>query len=160
MVLIGASVASAGLGIAGTVMQARGQVQQGIAARDVAQMEAEQYDAQADMARSAALQDEAQRRSELQRVLAAQAAIRAARGLDLQSASGTALRKATIREAEGDIVTARANYLARTRNFGLGSKAARRRGDAALTGATYGAMGTALGGIGKAVTRIPDALML
>jgi len=129
-----AAVVSAGAGIAG-----------GIAQNNARKAEAAQYEEQRENARVAALQDEVQRREQLQRVLGTQQAIRAGRGMDLYSGSAKALTKETRRQAERDILTAQVNYLSQQRKFGLGASSARAAGTGALVSGFGKAAGSVLG---------------
>lgn len=107
-------------------------VAKGIQAKKAADLEAQQFEEEAENARVAGVQDETQRRRELQRVLGTQQAIRAGRGLDLFSGSSKALRKDTIDNAERDIRTSQINYLSQQRKFGLGAAQSRANGRGAL----------------------------
>lgn len=101
-----------------------------------------QYEEEAANARTAAAQDELQRRRQLKATLSAQTAIRAGRGVELfGGGTGEAIRDRTIAEAEEDIQTSKLNYLSRARRFDLAADKASNDSTAAL-----------LGGVGNAAS--------
>lgn len=120
------------LAIIGTVVSVAAAAGGAIQGMNAASAERQQYEEQAKIAETAAIQDEAQRRQELTRVLASQDAIRAGRGLDLYSPTGNAIRAGTIEQAETDIRTSNLNYAGKSRFYGLGAEAADAKGTQAL----------------------------
>lgn len=142
------SIESIGIGtilsVVGTVVSIASKIAGAAQQADAAAAERAQFEAQQKQAEIAALQDEAQRRQELTRVLASQDAIRAGRGLDLYSPTGLAIRTDTINQAETDIATSRLNYLTKARYYGLGAEAASTREDNALIGGFSSAAGGVL----------------
>lgn len=127
----GAAVVSAGASIAAGVQQAR-----------AAEIEARQYEDERRNAATAAEQDEAERRRELARTLAAQEAMRAGRGTELFSQNALNIRQQTIAAAEDDINTSRLNFLSRQRRYALGAQGARSSATGALIGGFADATGT------------------
>lgn len=134
--------ASAGLSLFSGVMQ-------GAAARDAAQFERQQYEDRRQTALIAADQEEAQRRRELQQTLAAQDAIRSARGLDLYSGTGQAIREDTIAQGERDIATARLNRMSEARQYGLAADQAGSKAGSALFGGFLSGAASAAGTLAK-----------
>jgi|GEM_PF-3386860 len=127
------------------VASASASIYGGVQANKAAKLEAAQYEDARETARVAALQDEVQKREQLQRVLGTRQAIRAGRGLDLYSGSAKAGTKEVIRQAERDILTAQVNYLSQQRKFGLGASGARAAGTGALVSGFGKAAGSVLG---------------
>lgn len=129
---VAASVVSAGAAVAGGMQQAK-----------AAKLEEKQYQDQADIARVQGEQQEAARRQQLADTLATQSAIRAGRGVELDSGTGTALRDASTVAAARDIDTIKANSLNQQRSFGLNAAAA----DARATGAMIAGIGGGASGL-------------
>lgn len=98
-----------------------------------------QYEEEAANAKTAAAQDELQRRRQLDSVLASQRAIFASRGVELFGGSQQAIQAQTKKEAEEDIETSRTNYLSRSRRYGLAANQAQAQGTGALLGGVGGA---------------------
>ena len=116
-----------------SVVGAVGSVVQGQAAQRAAESEAAQYRDDAETARVNAVIEETDRRKELQRVLATGEAVRAGRGLDLNTGSSDALRSASEADASRDINVIRANAFGRQNRNLLAADAASSRGSAAAT---------------------------
>ena len=104
----------------------------------------QQYEEEAANARMQADQEEVARRDELQRVLAAQDAIRAGRGVELDSPTGLAIRDTTIADVESDIGVARYNALSKARRFDLGAAIEETRGRSAMISGIGGAASSIL----------------
>lgn len=124
--------------------------QQAAAAKDAAQAQAAQLAEEQRSARLAAEQEEAAKRRDLNRILSAQDALRAGRGLDLGSGTGEAIRRSSVEQAEGDIATIAANANNRERRLGLASDSAltraRNQADAAIVSGYGSAIGSLAGG--------------
>lgn len=100
--------------------------------RRLVEAQQRQYEAEAAAAKAAAVQEEAQRRDELRRVLATQAAIRAGRGLDIADATGRAFAAESEEEAELDISNIRSNASRTLTSLTAQSRGAAARGRAAV----------------------------
>lgn len=96
------------------------------------EFEGAQGDLQAQRYRSAAAADEAQRRTELQSSLETIQAIRAGRGLDLDSPTGRAITRGVTATAEDNIMTSKNNYLLNSAQSELGAELSRRKARYAL----------------------------
>jgi hypothetical protein len=130
---------------------------------DAYQFESRQYDRQGKQIRIAAAQDEANRYDKLTSSLDTIAAIRAGRGLDLDSPTGRAIRQGQVSDALADIDTSRANSRIAEAQTKLASELAMRKSRFALLQGYYGAVSndaareaadagisaTLAGGIGK-----------
>lgn len=116
-----------------SVIGAVGSIAQGHAASRAAEAEAEQYRDEAEAARVNAVIEETDRRKELQQILATGEAVRAGRGLSLDTGSSEALRDSSEAEAERDINLIRANAFGRQRRMLLAADAASARSGTALT---------------------------
>ncbi len=112
---------------AAAVMSIAGGIQQSKAQKRAASFEAAQYERQIENSKVAATQDEVQRRTELQRVLATQQALRTGTGNALFTGSSKRLASVTTDNAERDIATARLNFLQQESQFGLAANEARGR---------------------------------
>jgi len=109
---------------ASAVLSIAGGIQQSNAMKRNAAFEKEQYRQQIENSKVAATQDEVQRRTELQRVLATQQALRSGSGNALFTGSGRRLASVTTENAERDIATARLNFLQQQSQFGLAASEA------------------------------------
>jgi len=98
-----------------------------------------QYEEEAANARTAAAQDELQRRRQLNTVLASQRAIFASRGIELFGGSQQAIQEGTKQQAEEDISTSKINILSRARRYGLAGAQAAVQGTGAFLGGVGGA---------------------
>lgn len=131
---------------ASAVMSIAGGIQQSAAEKRNAQFEAQQFETQQANARVAGMQDEVQRRQELQRVLATQQALRTGSGNVLMSGSARRLTGLTTENAERDIQTSRLNFLQQESQFGLAASEARGRN---TSGAIIKGFGQAAGSLSK-----------
>jgi hypothetical protein len=102
-------VATAAL-IIGTGTSAASQLIAGGERAAAAEFESQQYAQQAQAQRTASLQDEAQRRNDLNSNLESIAAIRAGRGVGAGSPTAMAIYNSGIANAEDDIQASKANY--------------------------------------------------
>lgn len=118
------------------------QVQAGEAQKDAADAERQQYEENAASARASASQEEAAKLKQLRAVLSSQDAFRAARGLDLGSETGDAIRRESTDNIFADITNIRSNAGSTARRLELAGSAAGSRGDAALIGGYGGAANT------------------
>lgn len=139
-----AAVAVSAVAAAGTA------VYSGQQAKAAAEAEAAQYAEEQDAARTAAAQEEAAKDRQLRSVLATSEALRSARGLDLMSPTGEAIRRESVDNATADVTTIRANANRRTRRLGLGADATLDRGSAAVVGSYGQAVGSLAGGASSA----------
>ena len=115
-----------------------------------AEFEAAQFREEQENARVAAMQEEVQRRRQLQRTLSSINAIRAGRGVEMfDGGSGEAIRRQVISEGEEDINTMKINYLNRARRFGLAAEESTLKGQSAM----LGGVGTAAQIMGKNFAR-------
>jgi hypothetical protein len=133
----------------GMALSTAGTAAQAVGARRAAKFERVQYEEQAQMAKLQAEEEEAQRRQELQSVLATQEAIRAGQGLDPLSGTGQAIRRFTVGTAERDIKIGRLNALMGARRYGLAAQQAKIGGKAAFTGGLLSAGAGLLSGAGN-----------
>lgn len=145
-----AAVAVSAIAAAGTAVYS-GQ-QQAAASKANAQAQAAQYAEEQRAARLAAEQEQAAKRRELASALSAQDALRAARGLDLGSGTGDAIRRDSIEQAENDITTIQANANSRTRRLGLASDSALIRGRNEARTAVVSSYGSAVGSLAGGVS--------
>lgn len=137
------------LAIAGAIASVVGagtSVLGGLAQNNAAQAERQQYEEERRNAQVAAAQAEEERRKDLARTLATQEAVRAGRGIDLFSATGTTIRDSTIADAEADIDNIRLNRDRAGARYGLAASAAGARGTAAIVGGVGNAAGSLLSG--------------
>jgi len=114
----------------------------GIQAKRAADTEAAQYREEADNARTAAIQDETQRRKQLQRTLATQQAIRAGSGFELFSPTFSNIQAQTTKDAESDIETAQINFMSKQGRFLLGAEGAEASGQSKMLAGFGQAAGT------------------
>lgn len=145
-----AAIAVSAVAAAGTAVYS-GQ-QQASAAKANAQAQAAQYAEEQRAARLAAEQEQAAKRRELAAALSAQDALRAARGLDLGSGTGEAIRRDSIEQAENDITTIQANANSRDRRLGLASDSALVRGRNEARTAVVSSYGSAVGSLAGGVS--------
>lgn len=124
------AIASAGASVGSAIMQ-------GQAASRAANLQAQQYQEEADIARAAAVQDEANRRRALAATLATQEAIRAGRGVELYGGTGDAIRDTTTADFEADILTSRANILRKGSRYDLAASEANLYGSSARTASYF-----------------------
>jgi hypothetical protein len=97
----------------------------GSQAQGAAKIQRQQYEEEKRASQLAAAQQEADKRRELAAVLSAQDTLRAGRDLDLMSGTGDAIRRDSIEQAEGDVLTIRLNGDRAARRYDLaGSQAA------------------------------------
>jgi hypothetical protein len=131
------------LAIAATVLS--GVAQMAGASQQSAAYKAEkaQYQEEAATARVAAKQDEAQRRTELNRTLSVQQAIRAGRGVDIYSGSGANITRQTKEAAETDILTSKINFGTAAQRYDLGATAAGKKAKGAMIGGAAGLLSSA-----------------
>jgi hypothetical protein len=140
MLLIAAAAAS--IGSAGLQIAAGRQAQAG------AKLQRQQYEEEKRASQLTAQQEEAAKRRDLNAALGAQDAIRAARGLDLMSETGAAIRRDSIENAEDDILTIRLNADRAGRRYDLAGQQATAQGRQAMLGSLANAAGT-LGMMGR-----------
>lgn len=136
--------------IAGTVLQAGGQVMAGREQARAAAYEQQQLQIQSDMARTRAAQVEAQRAQELEAQIGTIAAIRGGRNVGQFSPTGTAIFEGVTEEKEKQGRTERVNALVQADQYARGAEMAGMRRSAApwLTLANVG--GTIAGGLTRA----------
>lgn len=99
--------------IIGTTASAVGSLAAGGQKAAAAEFEQQQYAQQAQAAKTAALQDEAARRRDLDSNLESIQAIRAGRGVGSGSPTAMAIYDSTIQRSEEDIFASKANYAAK-----------------------------------------------
>jgi len=99
--------------IIGSTASAVGSLAAGGQKAAAAEFEQQQYAQQAEAAKTAALQDEAARRRDLDSNLESIQAIRAGRGVGSGSPTAMAIYDSTIQRAEEDIFASKANYAAK-----------------------------------------------
>jgi hypothetical protein len=151
--MIAAAVAAAAVSAAASIESGRQQA-------NAAKLEQKQYEDQADIARVQGEQQEAARRQQLADTLATQSAIRAGRGVELDSGTGT-LRESSTVAAARDIDTIKANSLNQQRSFGLNAAAAGERATGAMIAGIGGAASSLLSGasayssLSKPAPRVP-----
>lgn len=100
-----------GSSVGGGVLSAYGSVMAGQETARAAEFEKQQLEIQAETAKTAALQAEAQRRTELASNIETIASIRAGRGVGSNSPTGQAIFTSFIEDEERNIRTERLNYL-------------------------------------------------
>jgi hypothetical protein len=101
------------MAIGGSIASATSSVMAGNERARAARFEAEQYRIQEQSARTAAIQDETQRREELTSSLEAIQAIRAGRGVGSSSPTASAIFDSLSSDSSDDILTSRSNYATR-----------------------------------------------
>ena len=148
---IAAAVISAAASAGGAIYAGH---QQAAAAKDAANAQAAQLAEEQRAARLAAEQEIAAKRRDLGRVLSSMDALRAGRGLDLNSGTGAAIRGSSIEQAEADIATIEANANNRTRRLGLASDSALTRGRNQAQAALVGSYGQAVGSLAGGVSQV------
>ena len=129
LALIGGTAASAG----GKLMAAG---QQSAAA----EFESQQYQQQADAARTASLQDETARRRDLTSNMETIQAIRAGRGVGSNSPTAMAIYDSTISRSEDDIAASKANYAAKADLASRASILSARKSQTSLLAGALGAI--------------------
>jgi hypothetical protein len=142
-------VATAVMAVAAVVSAAVGTysaVQQGEAAQAQANYAAKQKRDQEEAYRTAALQEEAARREELQANLSTFDAFRAGRGLGSTSPTALTLRDDITGDAMDEMRVRRINMLNGAESARQGAIMAERRGQSELTAGYLGAAGSALNG--------------
>lgn len=112
---------------------------------DAAKLQAQQLEDERRNAATQAKIDEAERRKELESVLATNQAVRAGRGIELYSDTFRNMQGVTVRDAEDDISMIQLNSLNRQRRLGLGIEQANLQ----ASGAMLSGIGGAAGGLGK-----------
>lgn len=142
--------------VVGTATQVVGQ---GMAAREqgrAAAFEGQQHRIQEQQLRTAALQDEANRREELNSSIGTVLAFRAGRGVGLSSPTGNAILTDLTDEAEGNISVSRANILTKADQSRMASDMLRRKSRMAMLSGGIGAVGTIAGaGFKLSQTKFP-----
>jgi hypothetical protein len=137
---------------AGTATSVYGQQMAGAEAERSAKFEAQQLDRQSQAYMTQAGQEEAKRRNDLESSLETIQAIRAGRGVGLDSPTGQAIMSSTTGRAEDDITTAKSNIFGRASNAELAASETRRRGSAAGLAADIGSLTTVASGLSKIAT--------
>jgi hypothetical protein len=128
--------------IAGTATSGYGQLMAGGERAAAAEFEAQQYQQQAEAAKTAAVQEEAKRRNDLTSNLETIAAIRAGRGVGPGSPTEMAIYNNITSNAEDDIAAAKANYAAKADLAQRASFLSARRSSTSLLAGTLGAAST------------------
>ena len=129
----------------GSATSAVGSIMSGREKSAAAQFESQQYQQQADAARTAAMQDETQRRRQLTSGLETIQALRAGRGVGATSPTAMAIYNTGVNQSEDDIQASRANY---TQKADLASRAAylsERRASSSLLAGYMGAASSIAG---------------
>jgi hypothetical protein len=134
---------------AGTATSVYGQQMAGAEAKRSADLEAQQLERQAKAYTTAAAQDEAARRNDLQSSLETIQVMRSGRGVGLDSPTGQAIMSSTTERAEAGIGTSKANYFDRASNSELAASASRRKGDYSVLAADIGSLTTIASGAAK-----------
>lgn len=137
-----ALAASTALTAGATVLQAREQSK-------AASFESEQLQIQSDQYKTAAAQDEANRRRELESNLETIQSIRSGRGVGLSSPGGRATLDAVTTAEERDIGIAKSNYLTQSDLSLRASGMAAEKAKTSLLAGYLGAAGTAASGVFK-----------
>jgi hypothetical protein len=152
---LGATIASAASAaapyalVAGTGLTAASQIMQAREQSKAAAFESEQLKIQSDQYKTAAAQDEANRRRELESNLETIQAIRAGRGVGLSSPGGRATMEAVTEAEERDIGIAKSNYLTRADLSRRASELSAEKAKTSLLAGYLGAAGTAASGVFK-----------
>lgn len=136
----------------GTATSIFGQQMAGQEANRAAQFEAQQLERQSRSYLTAAAQDEAARRRDLESSLETIQVMRAGRGVGPDSPTGRAILESTTDTAERAIGTSKANILDKASASELAAGQIRRKGRASLLAADIGSLTTAASGIGKIAT--------
>ena len=140
--------------IAGTATQVIGQ---GMAAREqsrAAAFEAEQLKVQEQQLRTQAAQDEANRRQEFNDSIATIEAIRAGRGVGMNSPTGNIILTDLTEDAESDISISKTNTLTKADQARMTSDMARRKARMSLIAGGVG-MATTIAGAGFKYATLP-----
>lgn len=133
--------------IVGTAASAGSQIMQGREQAKAAAFESDQMKIQAEATRTAAAQDETNRRNELTSSLETIEAIRAGRGLSGDSPGGMAILEGVTNRAERDIGISKGNYAMKADLLDRQSQLASSKGSMSLLSGYLGAAGT----VGSAV---------
>lgn len=128
--------------IVGTAASAAGSLMAGSEKATAAQFEQQQYEQQAQAARTAALQDETARRRDLTSNLQTIETIRAGRGVGAASPTAMAIYDNTINNSEDDIAASKANYAAKADLSSRAATLAGRKGSTSLLAGALGAVST------------------
>jgi flagellar capping protein FliD len=120
-VIAAAAVSAAAVSAASAVSSAQTAQKQGRIAREQAEIQAQQYADQREVITQQATQEEATRLVQLNRTLGAARAIRAGRGLTLDSVGEGVIENASIEEAKRDLDTIAVNAERERRSLGLAS---------------------------------------
>jgi hypothetical protein len=128
--------------IIGTGTSAFGSLAAGGEKAAAAEFESQQYAAQAQAAKTAAMQDETARRRDLESNLQTIQAIRAGRGLSAGSPTEMAIFSNVTSNAEDDIAASKANYAAKADLAQRASFLSARRSLTSLLAGTLGAVST------------------
>lgn len=143
-----AALAVAGA-VGGTATSLVGRQMRGQEESRAAAFEEEQLRTQAQMTRTAAAQDEANRREELTSSLETIAAVRAGRGIGGTSPTGQAITENLIGDTEDDIRASRLTALTRADQSRMASEMAGRRRRMSLIAADVGSAADIFSGIGR-----------
>jgi hypothetical protein len=128
--------------IIGTAASAGSQLMAAGQQSAAAEFESQQYAQQAQAAKTAAMQDETARRSELTSNLESIQAIRAGRGVGSSSPTAMAIFDSGISKSEDDIAASKANYAAKADLSQRASILSQAKSSTSLLAGTLGAVGT------------------
>lgn len=131
-------------------LQAGAQIMGGIAENSQKKAEAAQYDQNAKTTLTAADQSEALRRQDLISTLSSIDAVRSARGLEVASPTGMAIRGNTTARADAAINTENLNYRTQAQSYKTQAGISRSQGTAALIGGFLKGGSSIFGGISDA----------
>ncbi|TXH13843.1 MAG: hypothetical protein E6R03_10590 [Hyphomicrobiaceae bacterium] len=132
------TVASAGMSVVGGVQQAN-------YAKAEAKFQQQQMNDAARDELLAGVQEETQRRKQLNDTMSTLNAMRAGRGLSLSSPSARVIEKTSITNASRDIGIAKTNAMVRSDSYRKQGQAARIKGQSAASSAIWGGVGDAAG---------------
>lgn len=133
----------------GTATSVYGQQMAGQEAKRSADFESAQLQKQSQAYQTQAAQDEANRRTDLESSLGTIQAIRAGRGVGLDSPTGQAIMTSTTDRAERDIDASKSNILGRASNAELAASETQRKGSASILAADIGSLTTIASGVAK-----------
>lgn len=152
----GFEIIGAVIGIAGAMVQASGQVAEGEAAKEDAYFQAEQEERQGKEEFASAQREALAARREARLAASRGQAVAAAQGGGAGVESPTVLNILADIEAQGEVNANTYLYQGESRRFGAYevAEANRRTGRARAQGARTSAMGTILGGFGKAFSSL------
>lgn len=125
--------------IAGTALSATSRMVQAGQQSAAAEFESQQYAQQAEAAKTASMQEEAQRRRDLTSNLEAIQAIRAGRGVGASSPTAQAIYGNVIDRSEDDIAASKANYAAKADLASRASILSERKAQTSLLAGALGA---------------------